>query len=141
MSTLLRRLRGALGIGVTWAVSWAGIGLILGVILRVLRPQDFDEGESIGKAVMIFGVIGFLSGLGFSLLLSLGERRGSVNELSLWRVAIWGLLGGVGIPLLMGTDGSMAVMTGPLGALFATASVAAARRKAIRGSDQPQLHE
>lgn len=141
MSTHLQRLRGALGIGVTWAVGCAGLGLILGIILSVLRPQDFGEGESIGKAVVIFGVIGFLSGLGFSLLLYLGERRRSVNELSLWRVAIWGLLGGVGIPLLMGTDGSMAVMTGPLGALFATASVAAARRSVIRASDQLQLHE
>ena len=131
MRLLARRVRGALGIGVTWGALWIAIGVVVITLLAVFRPEEIDPGEGPAKVLPIFGLVGFLSGLGFAVWLSLAERRRTLRQLSLLRVALWGLLGGVAIPLLMGTDGSMGWVTGPMGAAFAGASVAAARRRAL----------
>jgi len=139
MTSLLRRLRGALGIGVTWGVLWAGLGLVFWLLMRALRPGDIDPGEGLGRVLPILSLVGLLSGLGFAGILALAERRRTVGALSLGRVALWGLLGGVAIPLLMGTDGSMGWLTGPMGAGFAAASVALARRRALAGAEPTRL--
>ena len=141
MTTLARRLRGALGIGVTWGVLWAGIGVLLALIVGVVRPDNIDPGEGPGKIAAILGLVGFFAGLGFAGLLSLAEGRRTIHALSLGRVALWGFLGAAALPLLTGADASVGVITGPLGALFATASVAAARRGALRESERPGLLE
>jgi len=87
MTDLVRWLRGALGIGVTWSVR-AAIGLVLGLMFDFARPNDIDSGEGPGKAAAVFGLRGFLAGLGFAGLLSLAERRRTIHELSLGRVAL-----------------------------------------------------
>ena len=131
MTGFLQRLRGALGIGVIWGVLWAGIGFALVLTIGLFDPEDIGPGEGPGRAAAIMGALGFLSGLAFAGLFSLAERRRTIRELSLGRVAVWGVLGGVAIPLLLGTDGSMGWMSGALGGTFAAASVAAARRGAL----------
>jgi uncharacterized membrane protein len=136
MTSLIRRLRGAVSIGVAWGLLWVAIGLILIALIGVFRPQEIDPGEGPGKVLPILGLVGFLSGLGFAGLLSLAERRTRLHELSLTRVALWGLLGSAAIPLVMGTDGSMGWLTGPMGAIFATASVAIARRGTSRTNEE-----
>ena len=132
MTGLVRRLRGAVSIGVAWAVLWMVIGLLLLAGFGVFRPQEIDPGEGPGKVLPILGLVGFLSGLGFAALLSLAERRTRLHELSPARAALWGLLGSAAIPLLMGNDASNGWLTGPMGAIFAAASVAIARRGAPR---------
>jgi len=139
MTNLLRRLRGALGIGLTWAGLWVGFGILAGTVIGVFHPEDIGPGEGPSRALPILGLVGFLSGLGFASLLAFAERRRTLRDLSLWRVGLWGMLGSAAIPLLMGTDGSMGWLTGSLGATFATASVALARRGALRGADTPKL--
>lgn len=141
MNAWLRRLRGALGIGVTWAGLWTAVGLGLAGVLRILRPADFDPGEGLGVILPVLALVGFLSGLGFALLLSLSERKRTLGELSLPRVALWGLLGSAAIPLLLGTDGTMGVLTGLLGAVFASGTVAVARRQELRAPRGPDLIE
>lgn len=141
MNDLVRRLRGALGIGVTWGVLWAAIGLVLGFVVGVVRPDQIDAGEGPGKVAAVLGLVGFLSGLGFSALIAVAERRRTIRELSLGRVALWGLLGAAAIPLLTGADASVGLITGPMGALFATTSVVTARRGTLRGAESPTLLE
>jgi hypothetical protein len=136
MASLVRWLRGALGIGVTWTVLWLVIGLLIYTVIRIVDPADIGPGEGLGTALPILGLVGFLSGLGFAALLSLAERRRTLHELPLWRVAFWGMLGSAAVPLLMGTDASMGGLTGALGATFAAASLAIARRGAAR-VDEP----
>jgi hypothetical protein len=60
----------------------------------------------------------------------------ALQDLSLGRVALWGLVGGVAIALL-GANANMGWVTGPMGAFLATASVAAARERALRGAEPP----
>jgi len=88
----------------------------------------------------ILGVVGLLSGVGFATILSLAERRRALHDLSLIRVGLWGCVGSAAIALLMGTDGSVGVMTAALGAMFATGSVALARRDARKNSERVVLN-
>jgi len=86
MKGLLRRLRGIIGTGLTWAVGWAGIFSVLGVI--------FGAGSVPGVAV-VFGFTGLVAGSAFAVILSIAERRHRLEDLSLWRTALWGGLGGI----------------------------------------------
>ena len=131
MRRFARWLRGALGIGLTWAGLWVVFGIVVGIVIRIVDPSDIGPGEGPGVVLPILAVVGFLSGLGFAGLFSLAERRRTLTELSPGRAALWGLVGSAAIPLLMGTDGSMGWLTGTLGATFAAASVAIARRGAL----------
>ena len=141
MKNLVRRLRGALGISLTWGALWATIGLVLGVIVGVVSPDQVEPGEGPGRIAAVLGFAGLLSGLGFAGLFSFAERRRTIQELSLGRVALWGLLGAAAIPLLTGADASVGLITGPMGALFATASVATGRRAVLRSAEPTELLE
>ena len=48
MKRLLRKLRGAIGVGLTWGVLWALIAFALGVIIGVVDPDSIDPGEEPG---------------------------------------------------------------------------------------------
>lgn len=129
MNHLLRRLRGAVGIGLTWSVLWMLVGLIGVVVIRTFQPEDIGPGEnSVLRLFAITGTIGFLSGIGFAALLSLTERRRKFGELSLLRVAVWGGVGAGIIPFVIGINPDMGLLTGSLGAAFAIGSLAIARR-------------
>jgi hypothetical protein len=39
MGTLFRRLRGLIGVGVTWGALWAGIGAGIGVVIGIVNPD------------------------------------------------------------------------------------------------------
>src|SRR5688572_32475072 len=130
MNGILRRLRGAIGVGVTWAVLWVLLGsLVLGAFM-LIDPADIGPGEGASQVLPIFALVGFLSGTGFAALLAFSERAKKLTELSLWRVGLLGALGSVAIPWLLGADKGEGWLTGTFGAAFAAGSVAIARRGA-----------
>jgi hypothetical protein len=96
MKGFLRRLRGIIGTGLTWAVGWAGLWCAYFLVLAGLGL--------VGEGVMSFPVFlvttifiagwGFIAGGLFGLGLSILERHKKLEDLSLWRVALWGGLGG-----------------------------------------------
>ncbi len=85
MQKWLRRLRGAIGMGVTWGVAWSGAGFALAVITRFRADAPFP---------IIFGALGFLSGVIFSIVLTLSEGRRRFEQMSLPRFAVGGAAGG-----------------------------------------------
>jgi hypothetical protein len=85
MGKWLRRIRGAIGIGFTWAVAWSLVGLVPRWLFGFNTDAPFP---------IIFGVLGFIAGLIFSGLLMLTEGRRGFDELSLPRFAAWGAVGG-----------------------------------------------
>ena len=87
MSTWLRRIRGALGMGLTWAAAWFAAGMAL---LLVVGPDAADVPFPLG-----FGLLGFLAGVTFSGVLTLAAGRWDFSRLSLPRFALWGGVGGV----------------------------------------------
>lgn len=90
MKKWLRRIRGAVGMGVTWAVAWFGAGMIMLVGLLLLTGSTgADVPYPLG-----FGALGFVAGVAFSGVLGLVEGRRRFDEMSLPRFAGWGAVGG-----------------------------------------------
>jgi hypothetical protein len=87
MKRLLRRIRGALGIGLAWAFAWFAAGMVL---LFIVGPDAADVPFPLG-----FGALGFVAGVTFSGVLGLMEGRRSFDQMSLPRFAGWGALGGL----------------------------------------------
>ena len=50
MKKWLKRIRGAVGMGLVWAVAWSGGGAILGLVVGVVFGAPFD-----GLATVVFG--------------------------------------------------------------------------------------
>lgn len=82
----VRRVRGAIGMGFTWAVAW-GVG---GGLLARISPVNPDL-----PFALLFAPIGFLSGIAFSGVLVALVNRYGVSRLSLSRFALWGAVSGL----------------------------------------------
>ena len=92
----LRRIRGAIGMGLTWAFGWAIAGVLIGVasiLLPVLPWNAFFE--VFDAPLPALAIPGFFAGVFFSTVLSIAGRHRRFSELSLPRFAAWGALGGV----------------------------------------------
>lgn len=91
MKKWLRRLRGAIGMGLTWALAWFGAGMIimLGFLLTT-GSTGADVPYPLG-----FGAFGFVAGVTFSGVLGLVEGRRRFDQMSLPRFAGWGAVGGL----------------------------------------------
>lgn len=81
-----QRIRGTIGMGLTWGAVWSAAGLVPRWIFGFNADAPFP---------IIFGVLGFIAGITFSALLALTERRRSFDRLSLPRFAGWGAMGGL----------------------------------------------
>ena len=86
MQTLLRRVRGAIGMGLTWAVA---LGLVGGIPRWVLGVNTD------APIPILFGAFGFVAGVTFSGILALAEGRRRFDQMSLPRFAAWGAVGGL----------------------------------------------
>lgn len=96
MKNWLRRVRGAIGMGITWAVGWALTGLAIGVASLALPFLPWHLFFEIFDAPLpALAVPGFFGGMFYSLVLGIAARRRRFDELSLPRVAAWGALGGL----------------------------------------------
>lgn len=143
MKKALRRIRGAVGMGLTWAAAWFGAGMVMMLgILLVTGSTGADVPYPLG-----FGLFGFLAGVTFSAVLGIAEGRRSFDQMSMGRFAAWGAAGG----LLLSTMFVVAValvedlgflrnltVLGPVfataGACCAAGALALARRAEDRGS-------
>jgi hypothetical protein len=148
MKGWLRRIRGAVGMGVSWAAGWAVFGLLIGVTSVLLPGLPWDAFFKVFDAPLpALAVPGFVSGVLFSGVLGVAGRRRRFDELSLPRFAALGALGGVLLSLVPAAmvavglatiaEGAMglwqltAVVCGPLallGAASASGSLLLARR-------------
>lgn len=101
MQRWLRRIRGAVGMGLSWAIGWAAVGLLIGVSSVLLPRLPWDAFFAVFDAPLpALGVPGFFGGALFSVVLGIAGRRRSFDELSVGRVAGWGALGGLLLSLL-----------------------------------------
>ena len=90
MRPWLRRIRGAVIIGLIWAVVWAPIGVLIGMIV--------DPDGSMDEPWLLVGAYpGFLGGVAFAALLGAVGRRRRFGELSVPRFAAWGAAAGLGV--------------------------------------------
>jgi len=124
---VLQRIRGALGIGFTWAVAWSAAGMVPRWVLGFNPDAPFP---------IIFGVLGFVAGATFAGLVMLTQRRRRFDEMSLPRFAGWGAAGGLLLAAIFARVASLAwhdvLAIAPTfaaaSALCASGSLAIARR-------------
>jgi hypothetical protein len=134
MKRFLTRIRGALGLGLTWAVAWFGAGMVL---LLIVGPDAADVPFPLG-----FGLLGFLAGVTFSGVLGLVEGRRRFEQMSIPRFAGWGALGGLifsGVFVaIAGLGGAALAVLAPVFAL-SSAACAAGSLALARKADDPEL--
>ena len=136
MKKWLRRIRGAIGVGLTWAAAWFGAGMMLLLVVGF--------GAADVPFPLFFGLLGFLAGVTFSGILGILAGRRRFDEMSLPRFAGWGALGGLllsgGVVLAAGPEGEFLVL-GPVfalaGAVSAAGTLALARRSEARALPGP----
>lgn len=149
MTGWMRRIRGALGMGVTWAFAWAAGGILIG-LASLIFPLDWFF-RVFDAPLPALAIPGFFAGAFFSIVLGIAGRNKRFSELSMPRFVAWGALGGVMLtlfpPLLVAiglatpaADGrlwtGLAIVAAPfilLSAGCAAATLAIARR-AERGA-------
>jgi hypothetical protein len=115
MRTWLRRIRGAIGIGVTWAAVWFAAGSVPRWVFGVNTDAPLP---------LVFGLFGLLAGVVFSAVLALTEGRRTFDQMSLPRFAVWGAMGGLLLSALFAKVASLG--WGDVLALAPTLAVASA---------------
>ncbi len=134
MKRWLKRIRGALGMGLAWAAVWTGVGAIVGVVAWVL---GLDPASGIAEGAAVGVIMGFVAGAAFSTVLGITEGRRRFDEMSLPRFAAWGAVGSflLALPLLLLSDPlaldwvfGISGVVALLGAGSAAGSLALARR-------------
>ena len=131
MRKWLRRIRGTIGMGFTWAAAWFAVGFVPRWVFGVNTDLPFP---------LLFGALGFLAGVTFSGLLVLTEGRRRFHQMSLPRFAGWGAIGGIllsalfvrGASLSVGEVLAIATTFGLACAVCASGSLAVARRAVRR---------
>jgi hypothetical protein len=143
MKNSLRRIRGAVGMGLTWAAAWGGAGAIvtLAFLLRTGSRPD-------APFPLMFAAAGFVAGLIFSGVLGLVEGRRRIDQMSLPRFAAWGAVGGFVLAAtfvlavaLSGDSGFLwnLVVVGPVFAVAGAGSAAGSLALAKRAHDRELL--
>ena len=96
MTKWLKRIRGAVGMGLTWAAGWALAGILIGVTSILLPGLPWDYFFNVFDAPLpALAVPGFFGGVFFSMVLGIAGRRRRFRELSLPGFAALGAVGGL----------------------------------------------
>jgi len=137
MKKWLRRIRGAIGMGLAWAIAWFGAGVLL---LMVVGFGAADVPFPLG-----FGMLGFFAGATFSVVLGVVEGGRGFEQLSLPRFAGWGAVGGLLLAVIFVLVGALLGDTTldivVLGSVFAIAGAgsAAGSLALARRAEEPEL--
>jgi hypothetical protein len=88
----VRRIRGIIGMAITWGCLWVLAGGFLGTVL-VLSGASHWGLPTIWWSAIWFGMVGVLGGGAFAVILSVAERRSVFDDLKVRRIALIGTAG------------------------------------------------
>ncbi|MBL8177307.1 MAG: hypothetical protein JNK48_21710 [Bryobacterales bacterium] len=132
MNSLGKRIRGVALISLIWAPLWA---IMFGAFLLALESLLGPNSEpSLVFMMWTIGQVGLVAGAFFGLLLAFGESGKAVEQISLWRVTLWGAMSAAVFPVMTGRANQV-FWTCAFGAIVAVAMVALARRAALSRPD------
>ena len=100
MKKWARRIRAAIGMGLTWAAAGSAAGFLLARLTTLNPDLPF---------ALLFAPLGFMAGIIFSVILVVTGRRRGFDRLSISRFAGWGATSGL---LLAGIFAVGAVLRG-----------------------------
>ena len=143
MKKWLKRIRGAVGLGLTWAVAWFPVGAIIGLVAGLTdTPVDSLVSLVFGLAG-IFAAIGFVGGAIFSTILGLAEGRRRCDQMSLLRFGAWGAAGAflvsAFVQLTIGGSSSLSITATSVMTLLGAGSAAGSLALARRADDRELL--
>lgn len=81
-----RRIRAAIGMGLIWGAAWFGAGILLARVPGFYSDLPF---------ALLFAPLGFVTGIIFSGILVVIERRRRFDRVALSRFAGWGAVSGL----------------------------------------------
>jgi hypothetical protein len=148
MKKWLRRIRGAVGMGLTWAAGWALVVVLMGVTTILLPGTwlDLIFAAADDELLMAMVLPAFTGGVSFSTVLGIAGRRRRFDELSLPQFAAWGAIGGLLLSLFpaavmaMGAASvAQAAVTIALVTLLSAVSAAGSLMLARLGEDRELL--
>ena len=138
MNNLLRRLRGAIGMGIFWALGGAFLGGLIELLDNIGVAWRWIDG--VDMWIPLLAIPGFFGGIAFSLVLGIAGHHRKFEELSLLKFTAWGAISGLilgGIALALGINiPVLFVLTAP--ALFC-ASAATGTLALARMGERPAL--
>ena len=135
MRKWLRRIRGAIGMGLTWAITWFGSALVWRFVV------GFPPGDDVPFPI-IFGVLGLLAGGTFSGVLSVVEGRRRFDEMSVPRFAALGAFAGLLFSAILGLAlglGRELLVLAPVVTLAGAASAAGTLALARKAEERESL--
>jgi hypothetical protein len=137
----MRQLRGVLVLAILWAVTWAPIGLLLGVYRQarassvgdVPPPPPGFVTDIVARYTLSLALMGAIAGGSFAVIVALAERQRMFGDLTWKRFALLGVLGAAVLPALAFVlvaiffpGGHLSVQVLPLIALLALGALSAA---------------
>lgn len=125
---LLRHLSALLSAGLIWGVLWVALGILAGTIIGIVDPHEIDPGEEPVVLAPMIGLVGFICGVAFGALLSTAKKAEPFYSLPSSRAAMVGILVAAALPIVAGKGLPEMLVTVPLGAVSAMASVAILRK-------------
>lgn len=143
MKKWLRRIRGAVGMGLTWAAGWALFGVLIGITSLLLPGLPWEVFFEVFDAPLpALAIPGFFGGAVFSVVLGIAGRRRRFDELSLPRFGAWGALGGllVMVPIMTALGfSSLSLVVASIMALLCASSAAGSLALARMAEDRELL--
>jgi hypothetical protein len=144
--SLFRRLRAALSLGILWAAIWC---LLMSpfAYAQFYEARHYNDVAPPAWKLLIYllmpGVWGFISGVGFSALIAIRGMRGGMSTINSRRLTAWGAASGLLAPAFLGVSWAfsggdryfifpwiaIAVMSGAINAALAGASGLLMRRE------------
>ncbi|MEZ4417022.1 MAG: hypothetical protein R3E10_14820 [Gemmatimonadota bacterium] len=145
MKKLMRRLRGALGMGLSWAVGWGLAGVLIGVVWTLGVPMEWFV-DVFDAPLPALAIPGFFAGTAFSFVLGVAGRRRRFEELSLPGFTALGAVGGLLLGLVPVIAAGVALSAVGAAVVLGTLTVLSAGSAAgtlwiARGADERRLLE
>ena len=152
--TFSRQFRALVRITGFFAGVWATVGAVVGALTGPSITGESVFSAAIGFALM-YGTVGAIAGAATALLTARAETGRQLGQIPTWRLAAWGVVGGMAPAVLFGTLAffiggasvgellprvGLGVVSGGVGGLVTGSASAAAKRARFPESDQaPRL--
>ena len=131
----LRRIGGAVGMGLVWAAGGAGVGGLIELLANVL-PGGLPMASAVDMWPQTLAILGFRRGVVFAIVLGIARGRRRFEEFSLSQFAACGAVAGLVLGAVAMAKGAGVVFVGITTLLSAAAgagSLALARMAEERG--------